>query len=142
MNDHEYPNEGRDAEACRVATEALVVDVLESWMCRIAAAVVLALLVASHATTTHPVVLLELLAQAAINHPVEAGASFAGVAGTLLLATRTRLAGFGFVAFLASNAGWLWFAREHGHAWMFWQQMAFTIGSLVGVWVWLVRGDR
>lgn len=70
---------------------------------------------------------------------VEAAAATCGVIGTLLLATRSRWAGWGFVAFLGSNIGWLWFSHAHGHHWMFWQQVAFTISSLVGIFVWLLK---
>lgn len=80
------------------------------------------------------------IAQSAVQHPVEASAAFFGVLGTLLLATKGRYAGWGFVAFLASNAGWLWVAHTTGLDWMFHQQIAFTVSSLVGVWVWLVKG--
>lgn len=64
-----------------------------------------------------------------------------GVAGTLLLATKSRFAGWGFVAFLASNVGWMLFAYEHGHTKLLAQHLIFAASGLVGVWVWLVR-DR
>lgn len=78
-------------------------------------------------------------ALAPVASPVEVFASVAGVIGTVLLATRTRYAGFGWLAFLASNAGWLWFSHTHGFQFMFWQQVAFTITSLVGIFVWLME---
>jgi hypothetical protein len=62
-----------------------------------------------------------------------------GVAGTLLLATKGRLAGWGFVAFLGSNLGWIVFAREHDHSKLLAQHLIFSTCSLVGVWVWLVQ---
>jgi nicotinamide riboside transporter PnuC len=62
-----------------------------------------------------------------------------GVAGTLLLATKGRLAGWGFVAFLASNLGWVVFALEHGHTKLLAQHLIFAVSSSVGVWVWLVK---
>jgi hypothetical protein len=64
-----------------------------------------------------------------------------GVAGTLLLATKGRLAGWGFVAFLASNAGWLAFAQAHGHTKLLAQHVIFAASSLIGVYVWLIK-DR
>jgi nicotinamide riboside transporter PnuC len=62
-----------------------------------------------------------------------------GVLGTLLLATKSRVAGWGFVLFLASNAGWLVFAYEHGHSKLLAQHLVFAASSLLGVWVWLVQ---
>lgn len=69
---------------------------------------------------------------------VEIVAAMCGLLGTLLLATRGRRAGWGFVAFLASNAGWLVFSATHGHWFMFWQQIGFSISSLIGIGTWLV----
>lgn len=80
-----------------------------------------------------------LVAAPDLSGRIEIAASYFGVVGTLLLATRSRWAGWGFVAFLASNVGWLWFSYVHDHEWMFWQQVAFTVSSLVGVWFWLLR---
>ena len=72
-------------------------------------------------------------------HPViELSAAFFGVLGTLLLAFRSRWAGWGFVCYLASNAGWLAFAWEHGHRFLLAQQVAFTVTSLLGIWKWLI----
>lgn len=65
-----------------------------------------------------------------------------GVAGTLLLATKGRLAGWGFVAFLVSNLGWIVFAHEHGHTKLLAQHLIFAGSSLVGVWFWLVKPGR
>jgi hypothetical protein len=71
---------------------------------------------------------------------IEIFAALCGLAGTLLLATKGLYAGWGFVAFLASNAGWLAFSAAHGHWAMFAQQVGFTGSSLVGIWVWLIKG--
>lgn len=62
-----------------------------------------------------------------------------GLIGTLLLATRSRRAGWGFICFLASNAGWLVFAWTHGHWPLLVQQAGFTLSSLLGIWVWIAR---
>jgi hypothetical protein len=62
-----------------------------------------------------------------------------GVTGTLLLATKGRLAGWGFVAYLGSNLGWVVFAYEHGHTKLLAQHLIFAVSSSVGVWVWIVR---
>ena len=66
-------------------------------------------------------------------------AAVCGLIGTLLLATKGRWAGWGFAAFLLSNAGWLTFSYTHSHWWMFAQQVGFTLSSLVGIWVWLIK---
>lgn len=70
---------------------------------------------------------------------LEITAAFFGVLGTILLAQNGPRAGWGFVAYLASNAGWIWFAWAHGHWGLLTQQLAFTVSSLLGVWLWLVR---
>ena len=62
-----------------------------------------------------------------------------GIFGTILLALNGRRAGWGFVAYLVSNAGWIWFAVAHAHWALLAQQLAFTVSSVVGIWVWLVR---
>lgn len=72
---------------------------------------------------------------------IEFIAAFFGVLGALLVACNGRFAGWGFVAFFASNVGWLYFSFTDGHLWMFGQQIAFTATSLTGIYVWLVR-DR
>ena len=70
---------------------------------------------------------------------IEISAALLGVVGTLLLAGRSRMAGWGFVAYLASNAGWLVFSWDRGLWALFLQQFVFTLCSLYGVWIWLVR---
>jgi hypothetical protein len=61
-----------------------------------------------------------------------------GIAGTFLLANNGPRAGWGFIAYLASNAGWGAFAWIHGHWDLLGQQIAFTAASLLGIWRWLV----
>lgn len=70
---------------------------------------------------------------------IEITAAFFGLAGTLLLATKSHWAGWGFVAFLASNAGWLAFAWQHNHQAMFIQQIGFTLSNFLGIWKWLIE---
>lgn len=70
---------------------------------------------------------------------IEIIAAVFGIVGTLLLATNGRFAGYGFIAFLVSNAGWLSFSFAHAHWFMFAQQVGFTISSLIGAWVWIVK---
>lgn len=69
---------------------------------------------------------------------IEICAAAAGVVGTWLLARNGTRAGWGFVAYLASNAGWILFARIHGHHGLLVQQLVFTVMSLYGIWNWLV----
>jgi len=71
--------------------------------------------------------------------PIELTAAAFGVAGTILLALNGPRAGWGFVAYLVSNAGWIAFAWIHGHQAMLAQQIVFAATSLLGVWVWLVK---
>ncbi|MBQ0917224.1 hypothetical protein KBW71_02105 [Hydrogenophaga aromaticivorans] len=71
--------------------------------------------------------------------PIELTAAAFGVAGTILLALNGPRAGWGFVAYLVSNGGWIAFAWIHGHWALLAQQLAFTASSLLGVWVWLVK---
>ena len=70
---------------------------------------------------------------------IEITAALLGVLGTVLLAGRSRFAGWGFVAYLASNAGWLVFSWDRALWALFFQQLVFTLCSLYGVWTWLVR---
>jgi hypothetical protein len=62
-----------------------------------------------------------------------------GVGGTLLLATKGRLAGWGFVSYLASNVGWMAFAYANGLTSLLAQHAIFSVSSFIGVWVWLVQ---
>lgn len=71
-----------------------------------------------------------------VAHPIEAVAAAFGLAGSLLLAVKSRSAGWGFVLYLASNVGWLAFAYANGHWFMFAQQVGFTGISLLGIWTW------
>jgi hypothetical protein len=73
---------------------------------------------------------------------LELFAAVFGVAGTFLLAHNGSRAGWGFVAYLGSNAGWLAFAWSHAHWALFGQQVAFTAASLLGIWRWLVLPRR
>lgn len=70
---------------------------------------------------------------------VEVLAAAFGLIGTLLLATKGRYAGWGFAAYLVSNAGWIMFALALRHWPLFWQQVGFTASSLFGLWVWVVK---
>lgn len=70
---------------------------------------------------------------------IELVAAAFGVLGTVLLALNGKRAGWGFIAYLVSNAGWILFAWMHAHWGMLAQQVAFTLSSFLGVWMWLIR---
>lgn len=70
---------------------------------------------------------------------LEATAAAFGIAGSLLLALNGQRAAYGWLLFLASNAGWLAFAWLTGLQFLFAQQIGFTFTSLLGVWTWLVK---
>ena len=70
---------------------------------------------------------------------IELMSTLLGMAGAVLLASRSRWAGWAFVAWLASNAGWLVFGAGHQHWGFFLQQGVFTITSLLGIWQWLIK---
>lgn len=62
-----------------------------------------------------------------------------GVIGAGLLALNNRWSGYGFVAFLCSNAAWIAFGVMTGASGLVTMQIVFTATSLVGVWQWLIR---
>lgn len=61
-----------------------------------------------------------------------------GLAGALLLATKCRWAGWAFVLWLGSNAGWIAFGVAGGHWWLVAQNAGFFVTSALGVLNWLV----
>jgi hypothetical protein len=73
------------------------------------------------------------------HHLIEYTAAAFGVLGTWLLALKGPRAGWGFVAYLASNAGWIAFAWHQGHWGLLAQQIVFVATSVLGIWVWLLR---
>ncbi len=62
-----------------------------------------------------------------------------GLIGTLLLALRGPRAGWGFVAYLVSNLGWLVFASRHAHWGLLAQYLGFLVTSVIGIYTWLIR---
>lgn len=62
-----------------------------------------------------------------------------GVTGTLLLALKSRYAGWAFVAYLISNIGWIVFGASHAHWALLAQHAVFSVTSLIGIWTWLIR---
>lgn len=65
-------------------------------------------------------------------------ASISGLAGSALLASKGEFAGFGFVAFLASNVGWLAYGLRTRTWSLVVMQAGFTVTSIIGIKNWLV----
>lgn len=59
--------------------------------------------------------------------------------GSLLLAFKGRHAGWGWVLFACSNAGWIVFANGYGHWFFLLQQIGFSITSAIGIWTYVVK---
>lgn len=74
--------------------------------------------------------------------PIELVAAVFGIAGTLFLAGKGRFAGYGFVAYLLSNFAWIAFAVDRELYGLLLQQLVFTLSSMYGVWMWLIRPAR
>lgn len=70
---------------------------------------------------------------------VEILSALLGMVGALLLATRSRYAGWAFVAWLISNIGWIVFGAGNQHWFFMLQQAAFTATSVIGIWQWLFK---
>jgi len=62
-----------------------------------------------------------------------------GVAGSLLLATHCRGAGWAFVLWLASNVGWISFGVAQDLWFLVLQHTIFAGTSVLGIWTWLAR---
>lgn len=73
------------------------------------------------------------------HNPLETAAAATGISGSYLLARRGRYADLGWLAFLASNAGWILFALRGAHHALLVQQICFTATSLIGIYVWLIK---
>lgn len=61
-----------------------------------------------------------------------------GLLGALLLATKTRYAGWAFVAWLVSNVGWVLFGAGNNHWFFLLQQIGFLVTSIMGIYTWLI----
>lgn len=70
---------------------------------------------------------------------LEIASAVLGLSGALLLATKSRWAGWAFVLWLASNAGWMAFGAMTGHWALVGQHAGFSITSAIGVWTWLLQ---
>lgn len=69
---------------------------------------------------------------------LELASAVLGLAGSLLLATKSRWAGWAFVLWLGSNVGWMAFGVAGGHWWLAAQNAGFFVTSALGVLNWLV----
>ena len=61
-----------------------------------------------------------------------------GVAGSIALARNDRYSGWGFVAYLASNAAWFAYGYARDIPALALQHSVFAVVSTFGVWRWLV----
>jgi len=65
-----------------------------------------------------------------------------GLAGAFLLATKSKVSGFGFVLFLVSNMFWIAFGLMTDAPGLVVMQIGFSLTSILGVWKWLVEPYR
>ena len=65
-----------------------------------------------------------------------------GAVGALMLATNTRISGWGFVLFLVSNACWIAFGVIEGRPSIYFMQVIMTGTSLLGVFRWIYQPGR
>jgi len=63
--------------------------------------------------------------------------SIFGLIGSLLLAINTSFSGWGFVAFLFSNAAWLFYGVKTKTWSIVSMQVGFTATSLIGIYRWM-----
>jgi nicotinamide riboside transporter PnuC len=70
---------------------------------------------------------------------LEWAGSILGVLGALILALNSRISGWGFALFLASNICWIAFAVDRGLSGLLFMQLVFTLTSLIGCWKWLLQ---
>ena len=64
----------------------------------------------------------------------EALGASTGILGAFLLALNSGYQGYGWLAFLASNLCWISFALINRFKMLFWQQIAFLITTLIGLY--------
>ena len=65
-----------------------------------------------------------------------------GVLGALMLALNNRASGWGWVAFLGSNAFWLAFGLVTDTRGLVAMQLVFSATSMIGIYRWLLRAPR
>ena len=61
-----------------------------------------------------------------------------GAAGSLVLATKTKYSGWGFVLFLLSNVFWLSYAFLTNVPGLYTQQTIFFLTSVLGIYRWFI----
>jgi len=64
--------------------------------------------------------------------------SVLGLIGAFLLALNTALSGFGWVAFIGSNAAWIAYGCRTRTWSLVTMQVGFTATSMLGIWRWLI----
>jgi hypothetical protein len=70
---------------------------------------------------------------------VEWTGAILGILGSLLLALKVPVSGYGFVAFLTSNVFWLGYGVRT-RAWgMVTMQVGFTFTSITGIYNWFIK---
>jgi hypothetical protein len=69
----------------------------------------------------------------------EWSASFTGLAGAALVASKSDWAGYGFLAFLASNIAWIAYSVRTKTWSLLVMQLGFTATSLLGIKNWLLQ---
>lgn len=62
-----------------------------------------------------------------------------GATGSLLLATKTRYSGYGFVLFLISNGLWTAYGFAIHAYGLIAMQAIFTVTSAIGIYHWLIK---
>jgi len=64
--------------------------------------------------------------------------SIKGLLGSFLLALNNNYSGWGFIAFLVSNAAWLFYSVQTKTWSMCIMQIGFTLTSILGVYSWIL----
>lgn len=82
-----------------------------------------------------------LMALKALQQPyavIEMLSALCGLSGSLVLALRGKHAGWGWVLFAFSNAGWISFGNGHKHWFFVAQMVGFSVTSAIGIWQYLL----
>lgn len=64
-----------------------------------------------------------------------------GASGALLLATKTKYSGYGFILFLISNLFWTAYGFAIHAPGLIVMQGIFTITSVIGIYRWLIKPE-
>lgn len=62
-----------------------------------------------------------------------------GIAGSLLLASRHRLAGWGFILYIVSNSAWMTYGILSKNVPMIVMQVFFMATAVLGTYNWLIK---